>query len=756
MLKKSLLIILALTITLSSATVGLDKSSLGDGFAIKSHAANISKDYLYWAQDDSTKPWYSFSIASDKHASCTFGKYGCWIMSYNKMLIQCGAIKQEQFGPVEMINFIHENHLTDIEGCLVGGHQNTIANAFSIEYIGKETCSSYADANSKILNYVSQGNYYIIVRLSKHSVVIDNENTNLNGYATISNSWVKSNYNIPLTDMSSLYSVEHIDVFRKKVEKPGTTKLSNISNVASGIKVTWSKVTDADKYIVYRKSYNAKTKKWSAWSKLGATEGVSYIDKTAKSGSYYRYTVKASNEAGCGGYNTTGLKIKYVAQPKVSSVSNGSSSITVKWSKVSNASGYRLYRSTYDATTKKWSGWFKIYQGKGTSYTDKKRKSGTMYKYALHAYNGDYKSATSDSRQIKYLSTPSLKSVSSSKSGNKVTWNKVSGAKGYYVYRKTYSNGKWSGWSKIATIKSNSTTNYTNNNVKKGTYYKYTVKAFSDSYQSCYNTSGIKVKAKYTVYPPAIDYLRSGYVWYETYNGFSYYFADDGRVYTVVNDKLTLGKQYTTYNIDSSKQVIIKDFGSGENKDVYVTCKNGKLIARDYWLEADMFSSQTYELKKYTPKITSSNVNKMMSNLLNVYESCLNGQMGYVDDYADFYDTTSYKYITDRPYYAVNVPCYQIKANLEFTMDSALVKKFYESGQFIGDENLPFTYLYAGNFNEYPYSFDEKCTLLSSNNGTYKVKATATHQNSSGTVIKTDYIFTIKTVKGLLKITNVE
>ena len=53
--------------------------------------AQIKKDYLYWAQDDSSKPWYSMSIARDRHSSCTFAKYGCWIMAYAKLLVMSGA-----------------------------------------------------------------------------------------------------------------------------------------------------------------------------------------------------------------------------------------------------------------------------------------------------------------------------------------------------------------------------------------------------------------------------------------------------------------------------------------------------------------------------------------------------------------------------------------------------------------------------------------------------------------------------------------
>ena len=276
---------------------------------------------------------------------------------------------------------------------------------------------------------------------------------------------------------------------------PSTVAKLTLENNNCGVKISWKEALRADEYIIYRKEYiNGKWE--SKWVRIGTSETLDYVDTDVNSGIHYKYTVKASNTTGCGGFNETGFIIKYLAQPKLSSVSNGSGSVTVKWGKVSGASGYRLYRATYNATTKKWSGWTKIYQGNGSSFTDKSRKSGTFYKYAIHAYSGDYKSATSASVQIKYLSIPSLKKVVSGKSGVTFTWGKISGAKEYEVYRRTYSKGKWTGWTKIATVK-NTSSSYLDKSAKKGVTYKYTVRAKSDSHRSSYNTKGLQIKDKY-------------------------------------------------------------------------------------------------------------------------------------------------------------------------------------------------------------------------------------------------------------------
>ena len=276
--------------------------------------------------------------------------------------------------------------------------------------------------------------------------------------------------------------------------KPATPKLTKIANTASGVKVTWSAVEGADNYIVYRRTYKAKTKAWSGWSKLKAgVTSTSYLDKTAKSGTYYIYTVKANNEAGYGGH-TSGLKTYFLSTPKLASIANASGKVTVKWSKVSGAKGYIVYRRTYNASTKTWGGWSKLATTKSNAYNDTKAKSGTYYRYTVRAYYGDYTSYfDTTGLQTKFLSMPKLSTVTSAKSGVTVKWGKVAGATGYIVYRKT-GNG---GWQKIATVKGNAKVSYLDKTAKKGTTYTYTVKAYSGSYKSAHNTTGLIIKDKY-------------------------------------------------------------------------------------------------------------------------------------------------------------------------------------------------------------------------------------------------------------------
>ncbi|MBR6551544.1 MAG: hypothetical protein IKT89_01765, partial [Clostridia bacterium] len=77
--------------------------------------------------------------------------------------------------------------------------------------------------------------------------------------------------------------------------KYNVTPTVKISNVATGVKVTWTTAANATGYTVYRSEYNTKTKKWSGWSDRGTANATktSWTDKKVTSGVQYKYTVRA-------------------------------------------------------------------------------------------------------------------------------------------------------------------------------------------------------------------------------------------------------------------------------------------------------------------------------------------------------------------------------------------------------------------------------------------------------------------------------
>ncbi len=118
--------------------------------------------------------------------------------------------------------------------------------------------------------------------------------------------------------------------------------------------------------------------------------------------------------------------------PKALNASNETKGIRLTWKKVDNVSGYEIYRSVGNGkkvllTT--------IKNGNTTEYADTDVKAGSSYAYEIYSYNSSAKSKASNKSTIIRLVMTKVKAQSVN-NGIKLTWNKVSGAKGYKVLRK--------------------------------------------------------------------------------------------------------------------------------------------------------------------------------------------------------------------------------------------------------------------------------------------------------------------------------
>lgn len=97
----------------------------------------------------------------------------------------------------------------------------------------------------------------------------------------------------------------------------------------------------------------------------------------------------------------------------------------------------------------------------------------------------------SNKLQEPLMTTTKSSSSSVSNTSVQINWKKVSGASGYYVYRKVEGGN----WKRIATIKSSSTLTYTDKKAYAGKYI-YTVKAYSGSKAGPHNTTGMTASTK--------------------------------------------------------------------------------------------------------------------------------------------------------------------------------------------------------------------------------------------------------------------
>ncbi len=181
----------------------------------------------------------------------------------------------------------------------------------------------------------------------------------------------------------------------------------------------------------------------------------------------------------------TFIEIKKPAQPTLESIENTQYGVLIKWSKVSSAVTYRVYRKTSK------SDWAYIDSTGKTYYTDKTAKSGTKYYYAIKAKNEVGNSNLSNSLSKYYLADTTLNAPTSTSKGIGLRWSKVAGSQGYMVYRKT-ANGSYK---RIATEKGVSNISFRDTTAKKGTKYYYKVKAYySKTYSAYSNTKSVTDK----------------------------------------------------------------------------------------------------------------------------------------------------------------------------------------------------------------------------------------------------------------------
>lgn len=176
-------------------------------------------------------------------------------------------------------------------------------------------------------------------------------------------------------------------------------QLLSVAIRKNDIKFTWKKVSGAKTYYIYR-----RTSSKDSWKKIGSSRTTSYVDTKVKSGSVYYYTVKVvENGTVRSDYDTKGLRCFYLASPAITKRSSDQKTVTVKWTKVSNASGYIIqYSSNKDFSKYKSK---KCSSSKSLTKTITKLKSNKKYYIRICAYyksgSSTYKSTWSSVKWIK-------------------------------------------------------------------------------------------------------------------------------------------------------------------------------------------------------------------------------------------------------------------------------------------------------------------------------------------------------------------
>ncbi len=165
---------------------------------------------------------------------------------------------------------------------------------------------------------------------------------------------------------------------------PQLGKVSGIkaTPAANTMKLEWSRLADAQGYIVYR--YSTASHKWE---RLGSTKNLFYYDRNLPSGTTQWYVVRgyviADGKTYMGPCDTAN-PYKTTTLPgavsfKLSSTVKGQASVT--WSAVTGATSYAVYYKT-SANGK----WQRLTVTKSLKYSKTGFKSGSTYYFTVRAY----------------------------------------------------------------------------------------------------------------------------------------------------------------------------------------------------------------------------------------------------------------------------------------------------------------------------------------------------------------------------------
>jgi len=246
------------------------------------------------------------------------------------------------------------------------------------------------------------------------------------------------------------------------------------SRADGSLKIKWSGLDNVDYYEIWRDTKDAYD-----YEKIDeVSDATSFIDDTVELGTRYYYLVRpVFNDGTTGEYSKSisGVALAKTNFTKIEAKSGKKVALT--WKKVSQAEGYLIYRK--DSEDGKYNQIGKVTSGKTLTYTDTVKSNNKTYTYKIQAYNTNNGKqgvgAYSSTKSAKTLAKAKITGITSSNEDMlKISWKKVSGAKGYIISRSTSKN---SGYKKIDTVTGK--TSYSDDTVKAGKTYYYKVEAYN-------------------------------------------------------------------------------------------------------------------------------------------------------------------------------------------------------------------------------------------------------------------------------------
>lgn len=164
------------------------------------------------------------------------------------------------------------------------------------------------------------------------------------------------------------------------------TEMDTETRSSTYLTLNWKKVSGASGYRIYK--YNTSSKSYEKVTTISKGSTVSYKITGLTVATEYQFKVRAYKKTDTGtlwGSSSSAYKdCTKPAQTKNLKAATKSSAVTLTWSKVARAGGYRIYR--YNSKTKKYEKIATVKGNKTFSYKDTKLKKGSTMKYKVRAY----------------------------------------------------------------------------------------------------------------------------------------------------------------------------------------------------------------------------------------------------------------------------------------------------------------------------------------------------------------------------------
>ena len=265
----------------------------------------------------------------------------------------------------------------------------------------------------------------------------------------------------------------------------------------SQLTLRWTASTGATAYDVYRSS---------SWSPEGMTRvgagvtALEFIDTGLSNWTTYYYRVKARTPSSESRFSQA-ARGKPQPPPPTASPTNltataGSGAITLRWTAVPNATGYKIFRSTDGTWTAP-----PIGDTRRTEFRDRNLVNGTQYFYKVAGYNRAGTGPLSDAVTATPTAPPTAPAGVTATAGNAtvtLAWTPVTGATSYSVYRGTATGGE--GTTPLAT--GITTSAFLDSGLTNGLTYFYQVTASGAGGESA---RSVEVNASPVAPPPVVD-----------------------------------------------------------------------------------------------------------------------------------------------------------------------------------------------------------------------------------------------------------